>query len=328
MIQRLLRTMFVCVMAGLTLLLGSSAAVAQAGGTAKPEKAILKVGIIPISNLTPLYVAQKLGYFRDAGLTVETTMASGGSALTGALVGGSLDLTYNNYVSVFQAYAQGFGLVVIAHQNSAQEAPPDAAPLVVRNDGEINKVTDLANKRIGINALDNINRIAAQFYLEKNGVAGDKVKFVEVPFPNMGDALAKGQIDAAILVEPIVTLLTKAGKIKSLGYPFLETSPGLDIAGFIASKKFVNEHPVTVERFVAALARANSYLNKNREERIKFVAEFTKSKPELIRELTLDRWSHTLTEKHLQILSDLSYKYGLQKTQVKASDLIYKTARR
>lgn len=328
MIQWLKGTTLIGLVAAVIAALGPAPAGAQDRSAAKPEKAAIKVGIIPISNLTPLYTAQKLGYFRDEGLSVETTTASGGPALTGALIGGSLDFVYNNYVSLFQAAAQGFGLVIVAHQNSAQQSPPDAAPLVVASDGGIAKVSDLANKRIAINALDNINRLAAQYFLEKNGIAGDKVRFVEVPFPNMGDALAKGQVDAACLVEPFVTFLKNAGKIRALGYPFIETSPGLDIAGFVASRKFVSENPVTVERFVAALARANAYLNGNREERVKLVAEFTKSKPELIRELTLDRWSHTVTEKHLQILSDLSYRYGLQKSQVKVTDLIYKTARR
>ena len=293
----------------------------------QPERASVRVGIIPISNLTPLYVAQKLGYFKDVGLSVATTFAGAGPALTSALIGGSLDFVYVNYVSVIQAAAQGFDLTIVAHQNSAQTSPPDAASIVVRNDGGISKPGDLINKSIAVNALSNINHIAARYYLEKNGVDVKKVRFVEVPFPNMGDALTNKQVDAAFLVEPFVTVLRKAGRIKALGYPFIDTTPGLDIAGFVASKKFVAQNPSTVSRFSAALARADAYLNGNRDELVKYTAEFTKSKPDLIRELTLDRWSSTLQERHLQLLADLSFRYGFQPRRVVAADLIYRTAR-
>lgn len=322
MLKRYFRTMVTCLAAG-AMALAASTAMAQGG---KPEKATIKVGIIPISNLTPLYVAQKLGYFRDEGLTLETTNASGGPALTGALIGGSLDFVYTSYVSVFQAQSQGFDLVIVANQNSAQLKAPDAASMIVRADAGIDKPADLAGKRIGISALTNINHITALHYLEKHGVAANKVKFIEVPFPNMGDMLLKNQIDAAFLVEPFTTMLTQRAKVKPLAYPFIEAASGLDIAGFVASKKFVAANPVTVERFVAALARANAYLNKDGEARVNLVAEYTRSKPEVIRGLTLDRWTHVVNSRDLQLLSDLGFKYGFQKGPVKVSDLIHKTA--
>jgi NitT/TauT family transport system substrate-binding protein len=306
-------------------LLSASAVFAQ-DKSAKPEKSQIRVGIIPISNLVPLYVAQKLGYFREAGLTVETTNATGGPALTAALVGGSLDFVYTSYVSVFQAQSQGFSLMIVANQNSAQRTAPDATSLMVRSDDGINRAQDLAGKTIGVSALLNINHITAMNYLEKNGMATNAVKFVEVPFPNMGDMLVNKQIDGAFMVEPFTTLLTQRAKVKTLAYPFMEAAPGLDIAGFVATKKFVAENPITVQNFVAALTRANAYLNSDRDARIKYVAEYTKSKPELVEKLTLDRWTHKVNKKDLQLLSDLCHKYGVQKGAVNVNDVVYKTA--
>jgi hypothetical protein len=59
---------------------------------------------------------------------------------------------------------------------------------------------------------------------------------------------------------------------------------------------------------------------------IKYTAEFTKSPPELVQELTLDHWSHTVNEGNLQLLADLSYRYGLLKGPVKVADFVWKTA--
>ena len=66
---------------------------------------------------------------------------------------------------------------------------------------------------------------------EKNGVSVEKVTFVEVPFPKMGDALVHKQIDAAAMVEPFATRLMKTGSVKAVTYPLVEVTPGLDIAG-------------------------------------------------------------------------------------------------
>ena len=57
-----------------------------------------------------------------------------------------------------------------------------------------------------------------------------------------------------------------------------------------------------MQRFVAALTRANALLNSDREARIKYVAEYTKSKPELVHTLTLDRWTHTVNKDDLDQL--------------------------
>lgn len=305
----------------------SAPATTQGSDTEKsPEKSKLSVGIIPISNLTPLYVAQQLGYFEEQGLTVETTSASGGSQLTAALMGGSLDFAYSNFLSIFQANEQGYAIDIVANQNSAQDTPPDSASLIILNDSAINRPSDLVGKRVAINALRNINHLSVQHYLAENGIDPEKVNFVEVPFPNMGDALINKQIDAAVEVEPFITFLEADGKVKTLAYPFLEVRPGLDIAGFVASNKFVDEHPVTVERFVAALQKANEYLNTHPEEKVKYIAEFTKSKPEVVQELTIDKWSHKVNPESLQTLADLAQKYGLLKDKLEVNEIVHQTA--
>src|SRR5690606_20950242 len=160
-------------------------------GERTPEQSDLMVGIIPIANLTPLYVAQQEGFFEERGLNVETTAGTGGSALTAALQGGSLDIAYSAYTTVLQAVPAGFDLRVVAHQNSAQEEPPDGSAIITSADSDIEDVSDLEGARVAINALNNVNYLTVRAFLDENGVDSDSVEFVEVPFPNMGDALAR-----------------------------------------------------------------------------------------------------------------------------------------
>src|SRR5262249_26191505 len=94
---------------------------------AAPAPASLQVGIIPVSNLTPLDTAIKLGYLQEEGLNVETTAATAGPALMAALPAGSLQVAYSNYISAILGRNQGVDFLIVANQNNAQRAAPDTA---------------------------------------------------------------------------------------------------------------------------------------------------------------------------------------------------------
>jgi NitT/TauT family transport system substrate-binding protein len=293
-------------------------------GSGKAELVQITAGIIPISNLTPFHVAQEMGFFEDQGLEVEATTATGGGALTSALTGGSVQFAYSNLVTPVVAAAGGVDLKIVAGQNAAQMETPDAMALVVAADSDYQKAADLKGQLIAVNALKNINEIATDAVLEQAGVSPDEVEYIEMPFPEMANALIRGDIAAANLVEPFRTLM--GDQLRELSYPYLEIKPGLDIAGWISSSSYVEEHPEVVEKFTAALDEANRYLNEDPEEKIKWTAEFTQSEPELIRKITLDRWVSTIDPDGFQQLVDLAAEYGVLDKRIDVTTLLYKTA--
>jgi NitT/TauT family transport system substrate-binding protein len=301
---------------------GSGGAGGDAGGAAELTK--ITAGIIPISNLTPFHVAQEMGFFEDQGLEVETTSATGGGALTAALTGGSVQFAYSNLITPVVAAAGGVDLKIVAGQNAAQMETPDAMALVVAADSTYQKVADLKGQLIAVNTLKNANEIATNAVLEDAGVSPDEVQYMEMPFPEMANALIRGDIAAANLVEPFRTLMKD--QLRELSYPFVEVEPGLDIAGWITSSSYVEENPEIVEKFTAALDEANRYLNDDLDEKVKWTAAFTESDPELIRSLTLDRWVSTIDAESFQRFVDLGVDYGILDQRVDVTTLLYETA--
>jgi NitT/TauT family transport system substrate-binding protein len=295
-----------------------------ASGTTKPELTKVTAGIIPISNLTPFYVAQEKGFFAKQGLEVESTSATSGGTLTSALTGGSLEFAYSNMLTPVGAQLGGIDLKIIAGQNAAQMQEPDGMALVVSKDSKFQKVADLKGQKIAINTLKNANEVATDFVLRKAGIAPEDVTYVELAFPEMANALIRGDVQAANLVEPFRTLM--ADKLRALSYPFVEVQPGLDIAGWIASAKYVEENPEVVKKFTAALAEANDYLNKDAEEKIKWTAEFTKSEPDVIRKLTLDRWVSTVDAAGFQKFVDLAVQEKVFAKSVDVKTMLHTTA--
>jgi NitT/TauT family transport system substrate-binding protein len=272
--------------------------------------------------MVPLYAAQKLGYFEENGLLVETTAATQGSALVAAVVGGSLDFSYSNYISLLSARSQGIDVVVFANMNNVQKTKPNSTSVTVRASDGITSAKDLVGKTIGVSVLNALPWLYARSWLRVNGVDPNSAKYVEVPFPNMGDALANKQIDAAISTEPFNTILTKAGSVKTIGYPYVESQPGLNLAGWISTGDWVTKNQATAKAFIAAIDKAVKYLGNNPTQKIALTAEYTKTDAALVAQIVLDEWTTVLDVKDLQAQADLMLKDGLLKTSYNASTAV------
>src|SRR4029079_6662182 len=62
----------------------------------------------------PLNYAAQQGIFRRFGLDITPTFIAGGSMLTQAIVGGSIDVAQNGYTPAISAALQGADVVIIA----------------------------------------------------------------------------------------------------------------------------------------------------------------------------------------------------------------------
>src|ERR1700729_700744 len=96
----------------------SAAPAASASGTpaaSTPALTTVSVGNFPNSALTlPFAIAQDQGYFRDAGLNVQTVPATSGPVLASELIGGTTQIAVEVPSNVFPAMKQGEPLVAMA----------------------------------------------------------------------------------------------------------------------------------------------------------------------------------------------------------------------
>ena len=89
-------------LAGTGLLLGASFAQAQ-------ESSTIRIGSLGIADNVPVLIADKLGYFKDEGISVTVTTFAGGAAALPALFAGKIDIVNSNVISVLLARAQEIG---------------------------------------------------------------------------------------------------------------------------------------------------------------------------------------------------------------------------
>jgi NitT/TauT family transport system substrate-binding protein len=132
----------------------------MAGSAYAKDLQTLKVSYLPIIHLLQLYVGWEKGFFEEEGLKVEGQGVPGGAVSQTLVEGGSVDLGWTAVVPISAAYVKGFDFVFIAPGSFVDPSTRRTGALVVKKDSPIQSVKDLGGKKIGVNALNNINHLS------------------------------------------------------------------------------------------------------------------------------------------------------------------------
>jgi NitT/TauT family transport system substrate-binding protein len=261
------------------------------------------------------------GIFDRRQLQVEVEPTQGGAATLPALVSGDIQIGGSNVVSLLLAASKGLPVTAIAPGTSAQENGEDFGALIVSGDSGIKQAADLEGKTVAVNTLDNIAEVVVKAALEKEGADPAKVKLTEVPFPEMGAALERGDVDAAFSIEPFVTSATRAGA-RVVNYSYVVTEPGMQVGAYAVSRQYAEENPEVVERYRAAVAETAEYVNAHQDEFRTYLSEQAEIDPELAKDIVLPRFSGDLNVQSLESTAALMQKYGLVGEPVDAQALV------
>jgi NitT/TauT family transport system substrate-binding protein len=292
----------------------------EEGGQARP--ATLNVGVIPIADVAPLYLGVKKGFFRQEKITIKPKLAEGGAAITPAVVSGDFQIGFSNTISLLIAASKNLPVQIISQGVLGGKDESQAwADLLVLKDGDVKEPKDLEGKTIAVNTLNNICEVTIKASLEPRGVDVSKLKFTEVPFPDMNAALEGGRVDGACVVEPFVSQ-GKAGKARGIDPFYVRTAPDLTVATYFTSRRYAEQNPGVVDRFVRAMNKSLDYAQGHPEEARKVLLDYTQIPPEAAERIKLPIWRSELTEDTIERLSDLSKKYGLIEEEPNLDELI------
>src|ERR671917_2659350 len=306
------RRLLVALLVGLALAVGACGDDDDdGGGGGGSEQTTLKVGVIPIADVAPLYLGIDKGFFKEEQLTIEPQLAEGGAAITPAVLSGDFQIGFSNTISLLIAASKDLPVQIIAQGVLAGTDESKAwADLLVLKDGPIKDGKDLEGKTIAVNTLNNICEVTIKASLEKDGDDVDSLKFTEVPFPDMNAALEAGRVDGACVVEPFVSQ-GKAGAARGIDPFYVRTAPDLTVATYFTSKQYAEENADVVDRFVEAMNKSLTYAQENPDAVRQVLLEYTQIPPEAAKAINLPVWRPDLNRPTIEQLSDLSLKYGL-----------------
>ena len=195
----------------LKTLLGAGAVIAVSGGCgSRPRDGATPLSLAFCGQLlcvVPYEVTRVRGHFADQGFDVELIYTRGGNAAVQALVGGAVDYAGRSFDVALQAAANGARIRRVA---STGRLPLFALAVAPDRSAEIDAVSDLEGRTVGVSALGNADHALLLFLLDQAGADASSVQFATVG-TNLFDALRIGQLDAAMVQEPALTLITEAG---------------------------------------------------------------------------------------------------------------------
>jgi NitT/TauT family transport system substrate-binding protein len=261
------------------------------------------------------------GFFDKQKLKIKLQSSQGGATTVPALVSGKIQVAGSNVVSLLIAASKGLPVEAIAPGTSAHGAgQKDFGALMVGKSSQIRDVKQLAGKTVAVNTLNNIAEVVVRASLQKAGVDPKDVKLQEVDFPDMAAALSKGDVDAAFLIEPFVTIARQAGD-RIVDYSYVTTEPNLQVGAYAVSRKFAEQDPDAVKRYRAAVGETATYLMDHQSEFRTFLAKQAKTPAKLARTMELPTFTTKLNTASLQKTAALVQQFGLVKGAVKVDDL-------
>jgi len=175
------------------------------GLAAAQSKVTIAVGGSACLCYLPTVLARQLGEYEKAGLKVELVDLKGGSDALKAVLGGSADVVsgyFDHCVNLaakkqelqsFVVYDRYPGLVLVVSP---------------KHTNEIKSIKDLAGRKVGVSAPGSSTDFFLKFLLKKDGLDPTSASVIGVGLGATAvAAMEQGQIDAAVMLDPSVTVL-------------------------------------------------------------------------------------------------------------------------
>lgn len=227
------------------------------------------------------------GFFAEQGLDPQLAgFGSGGQALqalaTGELEVASLPIS----ADLFNALGRGTPIKIVAE---AAGAPPGhgAAGLLVRPDlvARLGTPTDLRGFRVGLPMRGGGLETELAQLLRQGWLARSDVETVVLAPEDLGAALVEGALDAAMLLEPLLSQLESRG-IGRVWRRSDQIIPNRLSAVLVFSARFIHSQPEDARRFLTAYLKALRLYNDavlkgqaDRREVIEILSRTTGAEP-------------------------------------------------
>lgn len=283
----------------------------------------VRFATIPIDTGAQVYFADAQKMFAKAGLDAHVQSIPNGSAITAAVLGGSVDVGFSNILSLATAHEKGVPVTLIAPAGLYLSKAPTSV-LMVPKDSPATDARSLNGKTVAVNGLRNITQLAVQAWADKNGGDSKTLKFVEMPFTDMPLALASHRVDAALIAEPAVTEAKANARL--FGKPYDAIASDFLIAGWFTSKSWAAAHPDLVKKVAAVIRESGAWANKNGAASADVLASATKLDAATLKSMVRSVYAEKLEPGSIQPLIDLAARYGILKASFPAQDLIDKNA--
>lgn len=267
-----------------------------------------------------LFYAKELGLFERAGLDVTISTPVSNGIIPAAVSSNAVNVAYTNIVQIEQAFKKGLPIAVIAGAAVNDERRP-VNFLLVGKDSPIKTAADLNGKTLGAETLKGLGDFSVDAWVDQHGGDSASLKWAEVPFTTMGEAIARGRIDGAFFVEPYASQVRSTTRV--LGRPYEAIGKRFLGAAYITSTAWAAAHPDTVARFVRAIHDGSVWGNANPEKSALILQKYSHVDATVIGTMARALYAEALVPQEIQLTIDFFAKYKMIDGTFDARTLIY-----
>lgn len=299
---------------------------------APSETTKVKIANLPVIQGLPLYVAVDKGYFTEEGIEVEIVKFEAPNQIIDAIMTGQVDFTSPSGalgITGIADFKNPGKLKVYAVSGGTKGN--SGANFIVPNESTLSTPADLRGKRLGILAGTIQWRTIAREILEKNGLNMDSdVTIVELSPSVQVEALASGQVDALLALEPIPTIAVNKSAAKLwIADPTVEyiSDPSWLGAG-IVSVEFAEKNPNTTRKVISVIEKAMAEIEKNPDAYRQHLKGHTPLSDDLIAKVPIVNFKtcSQLTEQDkdsMQKFFDIFTKHKVAEGQISVEGVLY-----
>lgn len=311
----------------------ATTAAAAATTTAAPKSITIALPVDePVQS--PVYLAQKEGYFKANGLNVKIVVLAGDVIVNSALVSNSVQFTSVNAVSLLTAVSKGIPLQMACMEYDG----PEWALAVTNQVAKAHSLSQSSSPKAVLEALKGDKIAVVGGAAAAPGVMLDGLlehynlptSWLTLFAVNSSSALVSSlqhnEVQGIFDTQPIPASAQQIGA----GKVVFDTTEIASVAavpweGILGAKSYISAHPATVKAVCKAIAKADNYLISNPDGATSALqSQFSKLSPSLLKSaLTSYKWAkdaHMTKTQWTNGLASLEA-FHLLKTKVSSSVL-------
>jgi len=251
-----------------TALIGlfAGAVFAGAGASLASAQETVRIGLATKTWFPSVVAAaaEQQGLFKMEGITAELTIYQSGAEAFTAIAANAADVVSTSPNIIATGRVRGVNAKMVAMGGSGNFG----WQVLVPTKSTIKDPAELAGKKVGITSAGSLSDSLAKWTTAKYGA-----NFTTVPLGGgLAPNLINGGVDAAVVYSPLSYKILQESNGRSL-LDFGTAMPAHLNSGWAASDKFITDKTPLLKKTVKALLAGVVYLQENRAEAVKLIAE-------------------------------------------------------
>lgn len=218
--------------------------------------------------LSPVFAAERLGFFRAADIRIRRLNLRGAEAIQQALKAGQADIIDASGPAAAQAFPGGAGGKLVATAANGFFG----WTVIARAGGAAASIADLAGRPVGVSSTHSLSDMAAQLVSENARV---KFDIVTLGAGAIVPELRAGRVEAIISSALLGLREVNANRAQILLDLSSEPTPFL-VSGYIASTRMIETQQRDVRGFIAAVSQALTHMQSDRKWSVDLLKEYAR----------------------------------------------------